>query len=309
MHARLTTLSALALVAAIIALPAQALQRAFVASYGSDANTATSCLLANPCRGFAAAMTVVDPGGEILALDAAGYAPVTITKSVTITANPGFYAGISVSSGDGVTIATAGVNVTLRGLNINGIGGTNGIVMTNGTRLSVENCVISNFPGGHAVFVTAPASVRVVGSLIRDNYTGVTVQGGATADVANSTFLGHGFIAISAEGAVTSTTSTVNVTDTVVAGNGYGIASRAVGSGGTRVTVARTTISNNNTSALISVSSPGTAVLTLSDSVVTTNGFGLVQSGAAATFESLGNNAVRQNSTQVQGTITTVPPM
>jgi len=43
-------------------------------------------------------MTQVDPGGEVIALDAAGYGAVTITKSVNIIANPGFYAGITASS-------------------------------------------------------------------------------------------------------------------------------------------------------------------------------------------------------------------
>jgi len=183
MNSRLSVLCASVAVAAASSMPAYALQRAFVASYGNDANTATGCLLANPCRGFAAAMTVIDPGGEIVALDAAGYAPVTINKSVTITANPGFYAGISVATGDGVTIATANVLVTLRGLNINGIGGSRGVVMTNGSRLSIENCVISNF-SSRGVFVDTAASVRVVDSLVRDNgNAGVFLQGGATADI------------------------------------------------------------------------------------------------------------------------------
>src|SRR5450755_1642291 len=122
MNVRVHALSALALFATIAAMPAEAVQRVFVSSFGNDANTATNCGFTNPCRGFTAAMTVVDSGGEVVALDAAGYGAVTITKSVTIAANPGFYAGISASSGSAVTIATASVNVTLRGLNINSVG-------------------------------------------------------------------------------------------------------------------------------------------------------------------------------------------
>ena len=159
---------ALSLIAAVAAAPAEAAQRAFVSSSGNDANTASGCGLAAPCRSFASAHTVVTDGGEIVALDAAGYGAVTITKSVTITANPGFYAGIAVPTGDGITIATAGINVILRGLNINGTGGSNGVVMTNGNRLSIENCVISNF-SSHGVDVRNGATVRIVDSLIRDN--------------------------------------------------------------------------------------------------------------------------------------------
>src|ERR1700674_3600478 len=116
---------ALSLVAAVVAIPADAAQRAFVSSSGNDANTASGCGLAMPCRSFASAQTVVSDGGEIVALDAAGYGPIAITKNVTITANPGFYAGIAAPSGDAVTIATAGIKVTLRGLNISSIGASN----------------------------------------------------------------------------------------------------------------------------------------------------------------------------------------
>ena len=306
------TVSALALIGALASNPAEAVQRAFVASSGSDGNTATGCGLATPCRTFTAAMTVVNDGGEVVALDAAGYGPVTITKSVTITANPGFYAGIAAPSGDAVTIATTGVNVILRGLVINGTGGTNGVVMTNGNTLSIENCVISNFPGGSGVEVDVAAKVRVVDSLIRENYYGVHLQGGAYGDVASSKVLGSGFIAITAEGAVASTTTTVVVTDTTVAGNAFGIIARSLGgpTGNTSVSVIRSTVSNSSTSAVVSVSGAGaSAVLTLSESLVASNQYGLVQNGAGAVLESLGNNTVRQNVNPVSGTITTVSTM
>src|SRR6202171_1675712 len=134
------TVLALSLAAALTAIPAEAAQRAFVSSSGNDANTASGCGLASPCRSFASAQTVVSDGGEIVALDAAGYGPITVTKNVTITANPGFYAGIGVATGSAVTINTAGVNVILRGLNINGTGASYGVVMTNGHRLWIDDC-------------------------------------------------------------------------------------------------------------------------------------------------------------------------
>src|SRR6266404_6105434 len=94
--------------AGVSSLPALSTGRLFVASFGSDTN---NCFLATPCRTFQVAHNLVDPGGEVVALDAAGYAPLTITKSVTITANPGFYAGVAAATGNSVTIATASVNV------------------------------------------------------------------------------------------------------------------------------------------------------------------------------------------------------
>jgi hypothetical protein len=290
----------------------EAAQRVFVASYGSDANTATGCAFANPCRGFTAAMTVVDPGGEVVALDAAGYGTVTITKSVTITANPGFYAGISASTGNGVTIATAAVNVVLRGLNINGIGTAgSGVSMTNGATLSIENCILSNFASatGYGVFVSTPAKVRVVDSVIRGNFAGVTAQGGASLDVATSKVVGNNLYGIVAEGAVATTLTTIVVSESTVAGNAFGIVARSAQGaiGDLRVSVIRSTISNTGVTGVVANSdSTGSVVLTLSESLVSNNQFGLIQAGVAV-FESLGNNTVRQNTNPVGGTITTVP--
>ena len=117
-------------------LPAQAAQRTFVSTAGSDANTASSCASTTPCRGFGAALTVTDAGGEIIALSSGGYGPVTITKSVSLISPEGVYAGISVFSGAGITIATAGVNVILRGLSVNSMGSsTRGVHMTDGAKL------------------------------------------------------------------------------------------------------------------------------------------------------------------------------
>jgi hypothetical protein len=304
------TVSALSLFAAFAANPVHAVQRVFVASFGNDANTATNCTFANPCRGFTAAMTVVDPGGEVVALDAAGYGAVTITKSVTLTANPGFYAGISASTGNAVTIATAGVEVVLRGLNINGVGATNGVSMTSGASLAVENCVVSNF-SSNGVVVDGPAKVRIVDSLVRDNNHGVRLQGGASGDVATSKVLANISFGIVAEGVLAGSTTTLVVTDTLVAGNQFGILSRALGpvTAHTRVSVIRSTISNSVLSAIVSVSGGANALLTLSESLVTMNDFGLVQSGGPAVLESLGNNTVRTNGTQVSGTVTVVAPM
>ena len=99
-------------------LAAEAVQRTFVSVSGSDANVASNCSASSPCRGFSAALGVTDSGGEIIVQTSGGYGPVTIGKSVSIVAPEGIYAGISVFSGNGVTISAAGVNVILKGLTI-----------------------------------------------------------------------------------------------------------------------------------------------------------------------------------------------
>ena len=135
-------------------------QRTFVASTGTDANP---CSLALPCRSFGAAIAQTSDRGEIIVLDSAGYGRVTITKSVTIAAPSGVYAGISVFSGtDGVTIDSPGVVVELRGLTINGQGGNRGINLVHGAELRIERCevasmnqvgIFAQLAGGAAVYI------------------------------------------------------------------------------------------------------------------------------------------------------------
>ena len=148
-----------------------------------------------PCKTFASAVTVVADNGEVVALDTAPYGSVTLTRSISLTAAPGVYAGISVFAGAGVTIATPGITVVLRGLTINGQGGNFGVSITasNDATLSIENCVISNFstPGGAGINVNAFAAVRIVNSVIRDSFNGVILDGGTQAVISHSHILGN----------------------------------------------------------------------------------------------------------------------
>jgi hypothetical protein len=302
---------ALSLVAALAAIPAGAAQRAFVASSGSDANTASGCGLGAPCRSFASAMTVVNDGGEIVALDGAGFGAVTVTKNVTITANPGFYAGIAVASGNGVTMTTAGIRVILRGLNINGVGGQDGIHMTDGALLSIENCVISNFPNASGLFASVDgAAVRIVDSLIRDNKYGLFLQGGVIASISGSKILGSSQIGVNVLGAVASTTTTAALSDTTLSGNYIGVQTFSPDATATaRASVTRSTVVNSNHAGLVSDVGNGIQIMTISNNLVTgTSNCGLLQNTGTGTtvLESLGNNTVRQNGTDACGTITTV---
>ena len=117
-------------------------------------------------------------GGEVIALDSAGYGPVTITQAVTITAPGGVYAGVSVATGDGITINAPGAEVTLRGLAITGIGGLSGVHFTSGALLRVEACEISGFMAASngAIKVDAPDSkLYVSDAIIRDSEDGIIV--------------------------------------------------------------------------------------------------------------------------------------
>jgi hypothetical protein len=134
------------LACALSAAPAQAQRdRVFVASYGSDSNP---CTFGSPCKTFQNAVNVVAVGGEVTAIDSAGFGPITISHAVTITSPNGVEAGIAAAAGDnGITInATSSDTVVLSGLTLEGAAsGANGISFTGGGKLEVINCAIRNY--------------------------------------------------------------------------------------------------------------------------------------------------------------------
>lgn len=152
-------------------------QRTFVASDGLDTN---ACSVTAPCRTFATAISNTVLSGEVIVLDSAGYGPVTITQSVSITAPPGVYAGIFVPAGiKGVTINGGGIIVALRGLTINGQGtGGGGIDFKQGSRLTVENCLI-NAINSSGILLEAPNSrVFITDATVRYSAPGIAITDG-----------------------------------------------------------------------------------------------------------------------------------
>lgn len=281
-----------ALLLALACLPAHAAPRAFVASTGNDANAASGCTPALPCRSFQAAHGAVDAGGEIVALDTAGYGTVVISKPVSIIGNPGAIPSIAVSAGSGVRIETGGA-VTLRNLNINGVGANVGVSMTAGTSLNIENCVISNF-AANGVAVTGVSKVRVMNTLIRGNgLAGIEALTGTIAEVVNSQVLDNGFLGILAS------SGTITVADSVSSGNAWGAGSQ--GAGGF-VSVIRSSL-NHNANSGIEVYASGA----VSYSQIQHNGqYGLLNSGGP--LYSMGNNMVLGNGVgATSGVITALP--
>jgi len=304
----------LLLACAFVATPAGAsAMRSFVASYGLDSNP---CTLASPCRTFMGAIAATTSGGEVVVLDSAGYGPpVTITQSVAITAPPGVYAGITVSSGTGVTIATSGVSVTLRGLTIDGQGGGYGIDMTAGSVLNVVRCVIIGF-STVGIHVNTAARVLIDDTLVmEDPEYGIYLDGGSSTTILRSSVTGSTGASTGGFGvyANASTGGTrVSISDSNFSGNQVGIFSFSnLASATVQVSVTRSTISGS-TRGVAAESFLGNALLTIGASTVTGSSFGLWQSTAntgIATLETLGDNVVRQNATQTSGVITAVSLM
>ena len=161
----LAVLSAFA-IASFAANALATIQRTFVASTGVDTN---ACSITAPCRGFAAAVAKTSANGEVIVLDSAGYGPVVISKSISLIAPPGIYAGVTVFSGDGIVVDAPGIVVVLRGLSINGQGGQSGINLLQGARLRIESCVISNMKGDGILHGADGSEMIVLDTILRDN--------------------------------------------------------------------------------------------------------------------------------------------
>ena len=152
-------------------------QRSFVSTSGVD-NPA--CSIASPCRSFGAAITATSAGGEVIVLNSGGYGPVTITQSVSIIAPPGVYAGISVSSGIGIALATAASGtVRISGLTITNIGsGTRGISQVAAGNLYVSDVFIDGFPNGIVFVPTETSDLHVARTTVRgSSAAGIVVDG------------------------------------------------------------------------------------------------------------------------------------
>ena len=184
MLTKLSTLLLAAVACASAAMPAYAAprDRVFVASYGTDSGN-TVCSFTQPCRTFQNALNNVAVGGEVTAIDSAGFGPVTINQSVTITSPNGVEAGIvAAAGGTAVTINSGFFTVALRGLTLEGAGSAAyWVYMQGGSQLEMDNCVVRDFTT-NGVYIISPttAYVTLTHSLFANDATAVFLT--ATVD-------------------------------------------------------------------------------------------------------------------------------
>ncbi len=295
---------ATAVAAAVSAGSAQATQnRSFVASNGNDAN---SCQLAAPCRTFTAAIAQTNPGGEVIVLDAAGYGPVTITGPISLIAPPGIYAGISVTSGAGIVVnAGTGDVVALRGLDITGLGGTNGIVVAGGKRVIIDRCSVTGFGSGSALALTTSGqtNVDVTDTVLRDSQIGASFTATGILNEVNFTR-----VRLESNGTGVSATGTslfLRMVDTHVQGSGGdGLHFDPAGAHTVRFDVQRGAIVGNNIAVYAAPTTSGGKVLgVINEVLVAENGsFGIyanANAGATATLE-IWNTVSRYNGSGIR---------
>jgi hypothetical protein len=166
--------------------------RTWVSGVGDDANP---CSRTAPCKTFAGAISKTAALGEINVLDPGGFGAVTITKAITISSES-FEAGVLVSGTNGIIINAANADVTLRGLDFNGLTtGLDGIKVLAARRVAVENCTIYGFANGIEIATTASVDVSIRNTIVRNNVTdglvAATTAGTVRVSIVDSSFVGN----------------------------------------------------------------------------------------------------------------------
>jgi hypothetical protein len=232
-----------------------------------------------------------------------------------VTGPTGVYVAITAltAGSSAITVSAASTDtVVLRGLTLTGLGGQNGIYVGSVGNLHVEGCVISGFTdNGIWVNLAADGShIFVNDTITRNNNIGIYIQtstGIVRASIDNCRSernLGAG----GGVGFWAATNSLVTINRSVASGNGTGFFAFSAGSGTTTELSCEECVSSNssNNGFTVNVASGASATIRVSHSTATNNtNVGFQQFGPGV-FESLGNNLVRGNGTDISGTITVV---
>jgi hypothetical protein len=207
----------------------------------------------------------------------------------------------------GVTIATAGINVVIKGLTINGRSGSGyAIRMTNGASLDLDKVTITNVAGaGIGLDIGTPARVTVSNSSFWKMNYGIRAGYGTNLLVSESVMTDINSYGITINGGSSGTT-VVTASDTLVrctsTSGGYGMINSAPTGTLGKLYLDRVTVTNCNYGvANIPNIASTEQVVALSNSFVTGNTIGLYNT-STNTFHSAGNNHVANNGTNTNGT-------
>jgi hypothetical protein len=304
------TVLATALACSLATAPANARARVFVASYGSDSNP---CTFGSPCKTFQHAHDVVDAGGEVTAIDSAGFGPINITKAVTITSPDGVEAGIvPPANGTAITINAGPTDeVQLRGLTIDGSGtAANGIVLNSGAGITVTNCVVQNFAPaiGNGILLqpTSGLSFIIANTLLSRNgafglYYHPTSGTPAAYGVIDHVIATDNFNGLAFDASLIGSTTHVAISNSVASNNpGNGIYANTVITGNSLyVSIDGSKISGNGHG----IDAEGLSQVFLGSSTITGNTVGVYNNAAAGSMFSWFNNQIAGNGQDVSGNV------
>jgi hypothetical protein len=243
--------------------------RTWVSGVGDDVNP---CSRTAPCKTFAGAISKTAAGGEIDALDPAGFGGVTITKAITLDGGSGQVASVLVTGTNGIVVQAGPTDVViLRNLKVNGISsGINGIRFLAGKALIVENCQIFGFA---------------------NNGIDIASNSGAHVYVSGSSSNNNGFAGLSSQN-TTATTAVIVNNSSFYDNSVFGVASKDF----TVMTVSNSDASGNGSIGFLAQASAGTATLNLIRSTSAHNAIG-VQSGggSSSSFLRMAGLAIFEN--------------
>ena len=258
--------------------------RTWVSGVGDDANP---CSRTAPCKTFAGAISKTADKGMINVIDPGGFGAVTITKNITIDGTP-FMAGALNTASSGIIINGAGINVSLRRLDIEGAGtGTIGINILQGNRVFISDCEVFGWKGGTARGLSDTRStgggVTVESTTFRDNGSGAVIA--PTAGGVGAAFNNCRFYANVVDGLSGNSGASVVVERSVSDINGSA-GFKIGGTGTSTMTLIRCRSTNNGQG--ITAATGGT--IRVGDTQITDNATSI--SNAGGTSASWGNNYV-----------------
>jgi hypothetical protein len=250
-----------------------------------------------PCQSFIGALPRVTAGGQINVMDAGDFGFAEITKSVSIVnATSGTAASVSdatVISGGPVAnvIIVAGANgvVTLRGLVLNtattgGPVGSLGVLINNASQVNIENCLIMNNSLG---------GIEVLPST---DGLSQTLATNINVNIQDSTITGNNF-GIKIAPTTTTPISVVVDKTRIKNNNGGGLRVDGTSGGNIAVSVSDSSISLNTANGVVALSGTGNVMVNLTHDIIASNGqIGIEASGGNAAVL-VDNTSILNNAT------------
>ena len=299
-----SVLALLAVLTLSVAVQAQN-TRAYVAKSGDNAN---QCSDTSPCQTVTKALSVVDPGGQVVIIESGDYDKFTISKSVTVAAAAGVNAAV-VASGQTYAVhfigTTAADAVTLRNLEFKGVGDpTNliGVLNSSAGTLNVDGCIFSGFDNALTMEQVA-GSLIVHDSVFRNNLFGIGLLGPSGDGVLSAT-IDHCKLEQNETGVSVSSKVVAVIRDTIAANNtSRGIQVRSTGTNQKAEALVIDCQLSHNTVGLNASGTNGFAVVRLSRSAVTNNALIGINVGTNGTVYSLKDNVIAGNVTDINGSL------
>ena len=288
----------LVLVVALAAvLPVSGQSIGYVAFDGSDENP---CSRVAPCATIGHTHTALPPGSVIDIIASGNYDTFTITKAVSVEADPGIVATILIpASGTGITVnAGASDTVTLKRLSLWGTGNGTGIQANTAATVVIEDCV-SRAVSYATVLNSTAAAFKIVGGVFEGSDTSLFIRTSAN----NVSIDGVKIYGRSSNAAVDAVGNDIRITHSLLAGSGTSGFSPGVWvKGGNTVVLEDDVISGYGPGVQVSGGTGAGGAVFLSNNTITNNTTGVVV--GTGTAHTRRNNTISSNTTNVSGTLT-----